>query len=101
MATVRWNPNDRNQLLSGSYDNVVKMWDIRSTKTPLYDMQKHEDKVSEPFALVNLRIIQRFYVRPGRDRSWLFLVDLISKFIATALSNVFVNGRNKCCPASI
>jgi len=45
VATVRWNPNDRNQLLSGSYDNVVKMWDIRSTKTPLYDMQKHEDKV--------------------------------------------------------
>jgi len=45
ISTVRWNPSDRNQLLSGSYDNVVKMWDIRSTKTPLYDMQKHEDKV--------------------------------------------------------
>jgi len=33
------------QFISGSYDNVVKQWDIRSTDAPLYDLIGHEDKV--------------------------------------------------------
>jgi len=45
VSSVRWNPNKENQLLSGSYDKVVKVWDVRSSKTPLFDMQKHNEKV--------------------------------------------------------
>lgn len=35
--------------MSGSYDTVVKVWDVRSTKTPLFDMQKHNEKVISTF----------------------------------------------------
>jgi len=45
VSSVKWSPNKENQLLSGSYDTVVKVWDVRSTKTPLFDMQKHNEKV--------------------------------------------------------
>ena len=45
ISCVKWSPNKENQLLSGSYDTVVKVWDVRSTKTPLFDMQKHNEKV--------------------------------------------------------
>ena len=33
------------QFLSGSHDNVLKMWDIRSFKTPLYDLSGHTDRI--------------------------------------------------------
>jgi len=45
VSAVKWSPTAEFQLLSGSYDNVLKLWDVRSTKTPLYDMQKHNDKI--------------------------------------------------------
>jgi WD40 repeat protein len=45
VSAIKWSPFKEHQLATGSYDNVLKLWDIRSTKTPLYDMQKHDDKV--------------------------------------------------------
>jgi len=45
VSSVKWSPNKEYQLLSGSYDTVVKLWDIRSGKTPLFDLQKHNEKV--------------------------------------------------------
>ena len=51
VSSVKWSPNKEYQLLSGSYDTVVKLWDIRSGKTPLFDLQKHNEKV---FAWVKL-----------------------------------------------
>jgi ribosome biogenesis protein YTM1 len=31
--------------LSGGHDNLVKMWDSRSTRTPLFDLKGHEERV--------------------------------------------------------
>merc|ERR1711990_812587 len=45
VSSVKWSPTKDYQLLSGSYDTVVKLWDIRSHKTPLFDLQKHNEKV--------------------------------------------------------
>jgi len=45
VSAVKWSPVNQFHLVSGSYDNVLKMWDVRSTRTPLYDLQKHDDKI--------------------------------------------------------
>ena len=31
--------------MSGSHDNVLKMWDLRSFKTPLFDLSGHSDRI--------------------------------------------------------
>ena len=46
VSAIKWSPVKEHQLVSGSYDTVLKLWDVRSTKTPLFDMQKHDDKVN-------------------------------------------------------
>ncbi|XP_028836916.1 ribosome biogenesis protein wdr12 [Denticeps clupeoides] len=45
VTAVQWSPFQEQQLVSGSLDNIVKLWDTRSCKAPLYDLAAHEDKV--------------------------------------------------------
>lgn len=45
VSSVAWSPNSDIHFISGSYDQVVKHWDIRSPKTSLYDLIGHKDKV--------------------------------------------------------
>ena len=45
VSCVHWSPDSENHLLSGSYDNSVKVWDIRNTDSALMDLEKHKDKV--------------------------------------------------------
>ena len=45
VVCVNWSPVDENQLLSGSYDSTLKLWDVRSSKLPLYTISAHEGKV--------------------------------------------------------
>lgn len=34
------------QLISGSFDKLAVLWDIRSNKTPLYQMDAHKDRIT-------------------------------------------------------
>jgi len=44
-TSVQWHPSQEYLLISGSYDNSIKIWDIRST-TPMYSISNaHSDKV--------------------------------------------------------
>ncbi|CAI7993738.1 Ribosome biogenesis protein WDR12 homolog (Fragment), partial [Geodia barretti] len=45
VIAVQWAPNREHQLLSGSYDSSLKVWDIRSSKLPLFTITAHEGKV--------------------------------------------------------
>ncbi|XP_071958284.1 ribosome biogenesis protein wdr12-like [Antedon mediterranea] len=45
VTTVDWSRVNPNQLISGSYDQTFKLWDIRSPKAPLYNMSGLGDKV--------------------------------------------------------
>ncbi|KAK7493213.1 hypothetical protein BaRGS_00015550 [Batillaria attramentaria] len=42
---VDWSPTREHLFISGSYDTVLKLWDSRSPKAPLYNMSGHEDKI--------------------------------------------------------
>jgi ribosome biogenesis protein len=43
VSAVLWHPYSSSLLLSASYDNTVKMWDIRSS-IPLFTIAAHKDK---------------------------------------------------------
>uniref|UniRef100_A0A023GK11 Ribosome biogenesis protein WDR12 homolog n=1 Tax=Amblyomma triste TaxID=251400 RepID=A0A023GK11_AMBTT len=45
VSSVHWSPSSTYNFISGSYDGLMKHWDVRSPKAPLYDMTGHEDKV--------------------------------------------------------
>jgi ribosome biogenesis protein YTM1 len=45
VVAVQWSPNKEHQLLSGSYDSSLKLWDIRSSRVPLFTITAHEGKV--------------------------------------------------------
>lgn len=41
VTVVRWSPSHEHQLVSGSLDNVVKLWDIRRCVTKRYFVPQH------------------------------------------------------------
>ncbi|CAG9863578.1 unnamed protein product [Phyllotreta striolata] len=45
VSSVAWSNYDTNLFISGGYDSSVKMWDVRSSKAPLYNLQGHEGQV--------------------------------------------------------
>lgn len=45
VQSVRWSKTRDTLFLSAGYDGLVKLWETRSPKTPLYDLSGHEDKV--------------------------------------------------------
>ncbi|RDD42588.1 Ribosome biogenesis protein WDR12-like protein [Trichoplax sp. H2] len=58
VSSLCWSTTDEQQLVSGSFDNTVKLWDIRCNLAPLYSIEGHEDKVlavdwSEPQYIVS------------------------------------------------
>lgn len=58
VQTVEWSKTDENLFISGAYDNLLKLWDRRSPRAPLFDLTGHEDKIlccdwSEPSVMVS------------------------------------------------
>uniref|UniRef100_T1JCX6 Ribosome biogenesis protein WDR12 homolog n=1 Tax=Strigamia maritima TaxID=126957 RepID=T1JCX6_STRMM len=45
ITCVQWAPVDDTKFLSGSYDSLLKLWDMRSCKAPLYDLSGHKDQI--------------------------------------------------------
>jgi len=45
VSSVRWSKTQEHMFISGGHDNMIKLWDSRSPKAPLYDMCGHKDKV--------------------------------------------------------
>ncbi|CAB4055849.1 WDR12 [Lepeophtheirus salmonis] len=45
ITSVAWCVDRENLFVSGSHDKLVKMWDSRSYKTPLFDLSGHSERV--------------------------------------------------------
>jgi ribosome biogenesis protein YTM1 len=45
VSCVAWSPKHEHQFVSGSYDQLLKLWDTRCPRAPLYDMAGHDDKI--------------------------------------------------------
>ncbi|CAG0916018.1 unnamed protein product [Notodromas monacha] len=45
VTCVKWSQDNEDMFVSGGHDMKLKLWDIRSPKVALYDMEGHEDKI--------------------------------------------------------
>ncbi|XP_034242429.1 ribosome biogenesis protein WDR12 homolog [Thrips palmi] len=45
VQSVKWSTTDEHLFLSGAHDSQVLLWDSRSPKAPLYNLEGHDDKV--------------------------------------------------------
>ncbi|XP_063422297.1 ribosome biogenesis protein wdr12-like [Mytilus trossulus] len=45
VSSVCWSKTNEFLFISGSYDSVMKLWDTRSPKAPLYNMTGHDEKI--------------------------------------------------------
>lgn len=83
VSSVAWSPVSEHQLISGSYDNTLKLWDIRSPSAPLYNMSGIEDKV-----LCLDWTIPELFVTGGADNCLhVFKANNIQQFAATSATS--------------
>jgi len=45
ITSVNWCQGNDHMFVSGSHDSLLKMWDVRACKTPLFDLKGHTDQV--------------------------------------------------------
>jgi len=45
VTSVCWRKDSEHLFVSGGHDAVVRVWDSRSARTPLYELRGHEDRV--------------------------------------------------------
>lgn len=45
VQSVKWSQTDEHLFISGAHDSQVLLWDARSPKAPLFNLEGHEDKV--------------------------------------------------------
>jgi len=45
VSSVDWCKGNDQMFVSGSHDSLLKIWDVRACKTPLFDLRGHSDQV--------------------------------------------------------
>ena len=45
MTSLAWSRTNDTHFVSAGHDGLVKLWDTRSHRAPLYDLKGHEDRL--------------------------------------------------------